>query len=266
MLHKLLMLFPSYRQRERIAQYLIDLKTQNATLLFVLLHQKDMTIDFSYEDHICRFFLPCACYDSIQNTIASTSSFYEAGLLRKVRPYLREGMVYADIGANIGNHVVFFSKVCNAEKGYAFEPQKHVFEILRRNVTINDLSEKVELHNVCLGKSKGTCAITSFQTDNCGGTSFRESPKGAYNVLSLDSLEIPRIDFIKIDVEGAEMDVLLGAEKTISEKRPVVWCEALNRESLKRLIQFFRRYGYIRRKISDTDFLFIPEENGDKHT
>ena len=137
MLHNLLMLFPSYRQRERIAQYLIDLKTQNATLLFVLLHQKDMTIDFSYEDHVCRFFLPDACYDSIQNTIASTGSFYEVGILRKVRPYLREGMIYADIGANIGAYALFVAGFTG--------PRARILAVEPQPEETIELNEKLEL-------------------------------------------------------------------------------------------------------------------------
>ena len=268
-MNKLLMLNPAYRQRERIAQYLIDLKEQNkqifAAMLFARPDCRDKTTDFLYEDQLCRFFLPYACYDAIQNIIITTNSFYEVDLLRKIRPYLKEGMVYVDIGANIGNHTVFFSKICKAEKGYVFEPQRNIFEILKKNVLINGLSGKTELHNVCLGKTEGTCDLTSFRIENYGATSFRESPLGSYPVVSLDSLNIPNVDFIKIDVEGAETDVLLGAEKTISRDNPIVWCEALDSKSLKRLIQFFKKHRYVYREISDTNFLFIPADTDPDH-
>ncbi|MBO4491312.1 MAG: FkbM family methyltransferase [Lentisphaeria bacterium] len=267
-MNKLLMLNPAYRQRERIAQYLIELKGQNkmilAAMLFARSDCKDKTTDFLYEDQLCRFFLPYACYDAIQSIIITTNSFYEIDLLQKVRSYLKEGMVYVDIGANIGNHTVFFSKICKAKQIYSFEPQKEIFRILQKNTELNHC-EGVTLSNFALGCKKGMLSINNFDPENWGGTSFIPDDNGNTPVETFDSLNIGKVDFIKIDVEGAETDVLLGAEKTISRDNPIVWCEALDSKSLKRLIQFFKKHRYVYRKISDTNFLFIPADIESDH-
>lgn len=55
---------------------------------------------------------------------------------------LGENKIVVDIGANIGNHTVFFANVCKAKKVYSFEPQEKVFEILKKNVEINKFNKK----------------------------------------------------------------------------------------------------------------------------
>ena len=130
-----------------------------------------------------------------------------------------------DIGANIGNHTIQFSRYFN--KVVAFEPNPRVFELLESNTK---RIKNVEIFN--LGCGQGSAILQLKETvGNIGGSSVVldvESKSSIdIEIVPLDEMLdiIGRIDAIKIDVEGMEIDVLRGSEKTISASKPVICLE-----------------------------------------
>lgn len=214
---------PTSRPQGHEAQILRRLE-ELALLQRVALLGPERIFDFVFDDRDVRMFLPNAAHDIVQRIILTHGMFYEAGDLRKVTPHITPGAVVADIGANIGNHTVFFSLIAGAAEVHAFEPMRTTFRTLTRNVEINRLSG-AHLHNVALGTREATASVAEFKQADIGASRIAVDASGRYPVRSLDSFALPRLDFAKIDVEGHAIEVLDGARETLARCRPVIWVE-----------------------------------------
>lgn len=138
---------------------------------------------------------------------------------------LADGNVALDIGANIG----FMSRALSAH-GYnvhAFEPQPVVYDVL----VANAVGHNIKPHCCALGASTGVAKmprISYSEKGNYGGLGLGGvALRGTIDVpvMTLDSLELKDVGFIKIDVEGFEREVLLGACDLIEKYRPVMYIE-----------------------------------------
>lgn len=185
---------------------------------------EERIFDFLYEDRRVRLHLPYAHIDKVQRYILQRSTFFEARLLAEVGHLVPPRGVVVDAGANIGNHTVFFSLFAGAAEVIAFEPMRETFAILQRNVFLNGLTG-VRCINQALGEVQGSAALGVYRADNMGMTSMALERSGGYPVTTLDSLALPTLDLLKIDVEGSQVSVLRGAAETLRRLKPVVWVE-----------------------------------------
>ncbi len=218
-------------------------------------------LNFSFLDNDVRLYLPYAHTDLIQGTILKHRTFFENYLLLKIHKYIEPGSCIADIGANIGNHTVFFAHCCGAKRVYAFEPLKTAFSILEENVKINGLNN-VEAHNVAVGSNGDLLSLVRCTPTNLGGSQFSSSKTGDYPVVSLDSMELDSLDFVKLDVEGLQSPVLQGAKDTLAALRPKVLVEVLDGE--EDIFGMFKSFGYeLTEKIGKTDYL-LQASRGEK--
>ena len=206
--------------------------------------------------------LPQAQTDYVQKMILRHYNFYESRLLAQLQALLPIGpaSVVCDIGANIGNHTLYFAKVLGAGKVISVEPQPGVHATLQRNIALNDLQDRVVTHRVMLGEKAGVGRVAKFNPRNLGGTAF-EVGEGEVPLTTLDALvpeeDIARLDLIKIDVEGMQQAVLLGAEQVIATRRPPLWIEILAKDPTSLETQgWLARFGYRATKLGPQDFLF----------
>lgn len=139
--------------------------------------------------------------------------------------YVKEGFTVLDIGANIGVHTLFFSKVVgDTGRVIAFEPIKRICEQLKKSIAINDF-QNIVLNNYALG-DKQTNAKINILKENMGGSSIYNNKDTKFDseenimIKVLDNLNLPRIDFIKMDVEGYEWNVIKGAKNLLERDRP----------------------------------------------
>jgi FkbM family methyltransferase len=146
-----------------------------------------------------------------------------------------------DIGANFG--VMAQALEYNGFECQCFEPQPYVFGFLTQNV-------KGKCHNVAVGAEVGTAKMTKILNGskaNYGGNAigFR-SELGTITVpvITIDSLDLPTTGFMKIDVEGYELNVLRGAVNTITRDRPILYIEDDRPENSKDLRAFINLLGY----------------------
>lgn len=94
--------------------------------------------------------------DYLQRLIVRDNTFFSLEELMVLKNnFTRAGMVIIDVGANIGNHSLFFGNVCNAKRVYAFEPIESTYKVLERNVDINDLNDVIKTYNIALGSRGG---------------------------------------------------------------------------------------------------------------
>jgi FkbM family methyltransferase len=108
-------------------------------------------------------------HDHIQKIIYLNKTFYECEMLEDIRNRIEPDSVIFDVGANIGNHSIYFAKICSS-RVYSFEPQKSVFAILERNVMLNQLENKILLFNTALGSTSGRGNILVEDTSNLGSS------------------------------------------------------------------------------------------------
>lgn len=185
---------------------------------------EDKVLEFVHSDRRVRFFLPYALKDFIQRVILKTLSFYENADLEKFRHLVPPQAVIIDAGANIGNHSVFFSVICEAKKIYAFEPMAQTFGILQRNAALN-APDCIECINAALGEADGRADLLGYRAHNFGAARVAVNADGLYRVTTIDGLGLTKLDIIKVDVEGSQALVLEGARQTLSRCSPRIWME-----------------------------------------
>lgn len=146
----------------------------------------------------------------------------EDALLSRLIGSVRAGDVFFDIGANIGVISILAAKKASNRhiRIHAFEPEPRNAAELRRNVSLNRLDENVAVHEVAIGAANGRVSFRVSGEEGEGSHSMVAVERGQGHSISValhtlddfctDSGVFP--DVLKIDVEGAEMDVLRGAE------------------------------------------------------
>lgn len=156
---------------------------------------------------------------------------YTEGAFEKRFLYLIEALLPArrtalDVGANIGNHALFFAKIF--DQVHAFEPNPAMVARLKRNVARNDVGN-LEIHAFGLSDRDGDMPFTPNTTGNAGMGRFGDEGGAADMSLSVRKGDdvaaeqaIAEVDFIKLDVEGHELPALQGLAGTIARDRPVI--------------------------------------------
>lgn len=168
--------------------------------------------------------------------------------LEILTPLLRPGRTVLDIGAFIGSHTVYFAQQVGPRgRVYAFEPQRHAFQMLCGNVALNALTNVTCLPYV-VGRETGWRRLGELSqtiSENFGGTQALVVPAGEpTRTIRIDDLELPRCDIMKIDVEGMEADVLAGAAKTIERLKPIIYCENNKKDRSAQILGELTRQGY----------------------
>jgi len=169
----------------------------------------------------------------------------EVDLFRQV---IKKGDLVLDIGANIGAHTLFFAKKVGLKgEVHAFEPQRIIFQTLCGNMALNSMV-KTHCYNMALGNTNGFLRIpqiTPWMNFNFGGVSVEGHVQGdPIPLATIDSFEFTRCHFIKIDVEGMEKKVLMGARETIRQHRPFLYVENDREEKSEALITYLKSLDY----------------------
>jgi FkbM family methyltransferase len=171
-------------------------------------------------------------FDYIFEKIKMEKDFYEHELLDEIKSVLSENNIIIDVGGHIGNHSIYFLKVCDFDKSYIFEPRKPLISLIRENAILNDIAEKViiNLNGVeAISSQQGMLKFEKRKDYNLGTGKITNAP-GSSKVATLDSVfgdTADKISLIKIDVEGLEREVLKGAKKVIDKHTPVISIESL---------------------------------------
>jgi FkbM family methyltransferase len=143
---------------------------------------------------------------------------------RAFRAATRDGATVLDIGANAGSYTILFAQwVGPTGRVIAFEPVPAICELLRVEVELNGVADRVEIVNAAVAGSEGTVAMTAPGAIGIN----RVVPSSEPGLLQVCAVTIDgfcathrvRPDVIKIDVEGLELDVLRGARRTLATNR-----------------------------------------------
>jgi FkbM family methyltransferase len=215
-----------------------------------------------------KFYLPLYPYGSyIQRAIADTTDFAYRKDLDFLAQYIPDDAVILDVGANIGNHSLFWASGivgAPAKRIHAFEPVPATYQILLRNIEINEFGDVIIPHNLGLGDESQNGTIDKSPSDNIGGASIKEYAGGAhrfnFRIERLDDLDFgeEHIDFVKIDMEGFELKTLSGMKNTLTKHHSVVWIESFPNNASQTIAFFNELGGYKEPVKSNNDWLFLP--------
>ena len=157
-----------------------------------------------------------------------------------------QGAIAIDVGANIGTHTLALAKIVGPSgMVHSFEPQEELCELLRANVEANDL-ENVTVYCSAAGARKGVAKMPRI--DYSGANNFGALQVGhgerEVTVTAIDDLELTKVDLIKVDVEGAEAEVIGGARNTLKRARPILYVENNQPDKAAGLVDLIRGMGY----------------------
>jgi FkbM family methyltransferase len=160
-------------------------------------------------------------------------SSYEPDRHRFLRSHCRAGQTVLDIGAHIGLYsTIFATLVGSTGKVFAFEPTPATRGVLERTIRLNHCERIVEVRPEAVSNLSGHTSF--FDTGIMGSNSNslvrdgRSRGEYAVQVVKVDDFAAARglaVDCLKIDVEGAELNVIEGASRTLESQRPVLALE-----------------------------------------
>ncbi len=180
-------------------------------------------------------------------------------LLNIRHKFFGDGVVGLDCGANLGVHTVEWAKALYGRGSViAIEAQERIYYALAGNIAINNCFNARAIHGA-IGSEVGELEIPVpdyLQPASFGSLELRQTAKSEFigqtihaernqkvRMLTIDSLNLPRLDFIKIDVEGMELEALAGGRATIARHKPVMLIESIKTDKAA-LLKFLEEHGY----------------------
>ena len=178
---------------------------------------RKISVDFATGMHTTVFFL----------------GEYEKAITNIVKSLLQSGDICLDVGANFGWYATLFQQAAG-ESGevHAFEPMPSSFRQLEMNYELMGKPKNVFINNLALGDQPGELNINLFEGEPTGHASLSDQGRDdaisfKCQVITLDSYleekEIGDVNFVKVDIEGAELMFLRGAERLFKQKVPPIW-------------------------------------------
>lgn len=238
-----------------------------------------MTVDnFLVLDSIYgKFIVPRTCQFQAESLVKTGRTHIEAELsdIFVIVDLLPPDAIILDGGANSG---FFTLPVAHRTRGrrnriISFEPQTQLFQALAGSVTLNGYRH-VYLHNCGLGSKSGLAQLPEIdyaQEQDFGMVSLTDHTtvqehhwmrSRVTRIITVDDMQLPRLDFFKLDVEGYELRALAGATRTIAQYRPWLWVEypIAGQDAIKQALSTVPDYDYY---IADyLNMLCIPRERG----
>jgi FkbM family methyltransferase len=193
--------------------------------------------------------------------------YYEPETVHLFERILKPGMVFFDVGAHCGQYTLVASRLVGAAgQVHSFEPDPLTSTQLRSNVVLNGLGN-VTVNQAAVGAADATVTFFESSAQYAGTSGLRPSPyfSGKSYPVACTTLDtylrrrgLAKIDAMKVDIEGAELDLLLSTKDVLaSDRRPIIVMEFNNAgqqrfgHELNESEQVLRQYGYDIFRISD---------------
>jgi FkbM family methyltransferase len=202
------------------------------------------------------------CYknDTISDCLVA-HGYWENNLIKYAETYLQDDSIILDVGANIGTWSIPLA--IKNRKVYSFEPYDSSFYSLCGNVFINKKESAIyPQHMALIDDVNKKTSLYLPEMVNVGGCKLIETTenheKCRYRLATLDSLKFDKVDFIKLDVEGQELNVIKGGIETILRCKPVIFFECWGFDSHHwdkipnthyELMDYIKKLGYVINKV-----------------
>jgi len=176
---------------------------------------------------------------------------FEKEILTKAVKYIKKDSVIFDIGANIGQHSIIFS--LHGAQVYSFEPNNFIFEQFIKSISLNKISN-ITPFNYGIAAEENIYDLY-VNPKNVGNATLIKNSNFKHIKVNIKTLEnfyrqIDKVDFVKIDVEGFELEVILGNQGFFEKFKPFIWLEFTpdwykdSKFSLTQLDEMIRKLGY----------------------
>ena len=174
-------------------------------------------------------------------------NFYELAELEFIRQNLKlSNPVIVDLGANTGNHLVYFAKIMQAAKVIPIEFHPDIIATLKKHISINQVTN-IDLSKLgyAIGKNRGTSFVKEHPAKDLCLTEIADDIINGTEVVvvTLDELIKEKVDFIKVDVQGTEIEALAGAKNLISSYQPDMLVEVA-KSHIKEFQKFLEQVRY----------------------
>ena len=169
---------------------------------------------------------------------------YELDKQLAMQKFVRPGMTIYDVGANRGFYMLFFSQLTGPTgRVYAFEPLPSQVQALLDHVRLNAVANAWIIDSAASDRT----GMSGFSFDRGASENALSDENNSHLIVStlrLDDANLPPADFIKIDVEGAELAVLKGAAKLLREHRPILFVALDGRATRRDCLGLLDSLGY----------------------
>jgi FkbM family methyltransferase len=193
---------------------------------------------------------------------------FESETLKRYAAMLKTGDTVLDIGANVGVFSLLGSSLVG-EKGhiYAFEPSQKTFNALTENLSINGI-KNVHPQRLALSNTEGVIYLGNVANDALNFIDKNNQKGEAVDMITLDKWlafnNIQKVDFIKIDIEGAEKLCFEGASDMLKKTPPTIimecnetWCKRFE-YTVFDLLQFLNTFGYTFEQYEEAQWICYP--------
>lgn len=205
-----------------------------------------------------KFCLEPDSKDTIKQTLQK-GHVWEPELVEVFRRQVHAGDTVVDAGAFIGEHTKQLAKLVGPSgRVIAFEPQLRIYEELLVNLDLDGVTN-VRAEFAALGDKLDRVSMGAARDDNEGATAIgtRSDQNNRVELRTLDSYALPKIAFMKIDVEGFERQVLEGARQTIARDHPTMVIEVWP-EHRAAVLPLLDQLGYTTTAVTTVDVLATP--------
>ena len=206
-------------------------------------------------------------------SIKTTMNIKNSDIIPLIKKYLKREQVFIDVGANIGAITLIASKIVGLSgKVFSYEPSSEMFKKLSLNIELNKkYSSNIFLRNIGLGDKKDFKEL--IPDDQAPGTftvlnshDVITRSKKEREIVEIDTLDndynklFKSINFIKLDVEGYELQVLLGGQNSLKKFHPILIIENNNMLNIENFLSdfnydFYNIYpGGIEEKVFNSNF------------
>jgi FkbM family methyltransferase len=228
--------------------------------------------NINFSNGCFKFFVFDNCF--ISQTIRN-NKIWEPHMHDIFDKFIKKDSIVIECGCHIGSHTIKMASLC--EKIYGFEPMPATYNVLKKNIELNSITNAI-IYEKGVSDNKGTTTfhwIGDGDTGQCGldnnpmgKPSWIKSTDETINVelITIDSLNLDKLDFMKIDVEGYEPLVIKGGFNTIKKCKPViimeVWKNHFGEVDINYTKELFKELldiGYEVELVFGSDFLFTPK-------
>lgn len=179
---------------------------------------------------------------------------FDNNSLPQLLKYLNHGDVVIDAGSYIGDTTLAFAKAVGTEGSvWSYEPNPIAFQAQQHNMKNYP---QVKSYNLALSYcGDKNNYIIDYNTENVGASFLTKKEKGSSFSTCIDSIPLIRLNFIKIDAEGFEVNILEGGKETIEKFKPIIVLEinkgalARNSHTPQMIFDFLDKMNYFYRNI-----------------
>lgn len=176
---------------------------------------------------------------------------------------LTKEQVALEVGSHVGLHTVYMASKCKFV--HSFEPQIINYRRLMKNIELNNLTN-VQIYNTALYDKNIKMSvqgatdqkITNYDRGQACSYSIEENNNGDIDARTLDSYNFPRIDFIEIDAQDLDLQVVMGGLETIKKCRPAIIYECGMARENSKFHKLFAELNYNIREVAGQNYLATP--------